>query len=72
MLNQKSFGVFIYTIKTDEIFDCFFFSTEEEALECAIDEPRFLPERNFYIEVWERDANGLYGNNGAPLYKSDE
>lgn len=24
-----------------------------------------------YIEVWEKDSEGLYGNCGSPIYKSD-
>ena len=70
-LNGNSpFVVTLYDKGTDEAVNSYPFDTEDEAIKWA--QTAYKGGNDYYIEVWEQDETGGYGNSGAPIYKSDE
>ena len=64
------YGVFVY----DEDFageppDCRYFSTEKAALNCAKYLETLLSDNEF-VEVWEKDYEGFFGDSGMPVFAS--
>ena len=70
MSKKEKYGVFIYRKYNDENVDNFYFSDEIEAVEYA----KFTASTLFayYVEVWKKDKDGLWGNTGEPIWKSDK
>jgi hypothetical protein len=65
----KDFGVFIYEKDTDKLVDSLYYDTREEAIAGAKEEWENTPifdQTIYYIEVWEKDSEGLFGNTGKP------
>ena len=48
----------------------FYFSDKIEAVEYAKFTASTL--HCYYVEVWEKDEDGLWGNTGEPIWKSDK
>jgi hypothetical protein len=65
--NMKEFGIFVYDTKKEDEGPvlCTYGLTREESIEIARQHELYQDE---YIEVWEKDEDGLYGNSGQPLY----
>ena len=69
---EKEFGVFEYSEREDD--QCVmmvYFNTEEAAVNFAKNHIRLAPD-GYFVEVWQRDSLGLFGNSGRPIWKSDE
>jgi len=61
------YGVFVYT-ENDEATSQEYFDNEEDAVDFA---KSLELDTGDYVEVWEKDEDGLWGNSGSPIYKSD-
>lgn len=65
----KDFGVFIYEKNTDKLVDSLYYDTREEAIAGANKEWEETPifdQTIYYIEVWKKDEEGMFGNVGEP------
>jgi len=67
-----NFGVFVYHTKTDECVEQLYFLDKDTAMEEGMLMNQHYDADEYYIEVWEKDEDGLWGNSGEPLYKSDK
>ena len=66
---SDKFGVFVYDKENDgEEPTMNYFATQVEAVNFA---KKLKLEKNEYVEVWQKDNKGLFGNSGSPIYKSD-
>lgn len=72
------FGVFVYkkgdgAAKDDEFMEgsSSYWDNKERAIQVGKQVAASLPAKTHYVEVWEKDAEGLWGNTGKPLWKSD-
>lgn len=64
------YGIFVYFKGTDEIERAEYSDDKKGAIELGKD----LADTdldNYYVEVWKRDKDGLFGVFGKPSYKSD-
>ena len=67
---EQKYGVFTYHLATDECVDCEYHDNKQEAIVSA----DVISENmggDVYVEVWKADPDGLWGNSGEPLWKSD-
>ena len=63
--------VTIYDNKDENYHESYEYPTKLSALRHALDfEENKIP--NQYIEVWQKNSEGLYGSYGRPIYKSDD
>ena len=67
---MKEFGVFTYDNETDECLYQSYFDSKIRAVEFAKQHKGDAETENCYIEVWRKE-NGLWGNTGEPIYKTD-
>ena len=67
---QNTYGIFVYD-KNDENIAWEHLNNKKKALESANVIAEHL-ELGQYVEVWLMDENGLFGNSGSPIYKSDD
>lgn len=69
-MNNRNYGVFVYRNVTDEnIYNEYYCHSS-----IAIKNAKFLKKQyghSYYVEVWKKDKDGLWGNTGEPLFKSD-
>ena len=69
---NSRFGVFAYDGNDICLEEISYYSDDiMRALSEAITYVNNLEGKDCYVEVWERDENGLFGNSGEPIYKSD-
>ena len=72
---NSQFVTTVYRKEDDEVVYNYPFDTEVDAREAA----EYIQQRDnedwhkgYYVEVWEQDETGGYGNSGSPIYKSDD
>ena len=71
--NKDAFGVFVYTKKNDRNVRYEYFTEKKIAVAAAKKTFSEIPiKKNFYVEVWEKNDNGMWGNVGEPIWKSDK
>ncbi len=70
---DKKYGVFVYEVDNDENGPekAEYFHQKEAAIAQGKCEALSYG-KNYYVEAWERGEDGLWGNCGEPLYKSDD
>lgn len=73
MINTEEveFGVFTYDEDDNNISELNFYCNDRnEAVSEALSICKIISEKH-YVEVWEKDEDGLWGNCGEPVWKSD-
>ena len=73
------YGVFCYYFKKEDptfdssIFQCWYFANEQEARTFGnkkwIRMKEWKQNDRYYLELWLRDEDGLFGNSGKPIKK---
>jgi len=67
-----NFGVFLYDRKTPEdgAVEMNYFEKEEEAIEFGKNKNKKINKKRYWLEVWEKGEEGLWGISGKPLFTS--
>ena len=67
--SKTTYGVFTYD-KNDENLAWEHLQNKKDAIKLARELSEHI-ELGQYVEVWVQDGDGLFGNTGLPVYKSD-
>ena len=71
---MEKYGVFLYEIgDIDDLCveeECAYFNCVDNATWYAVNIIGLYDENKYYIEVWEEDKEGLYGNGGDAIWAS--
>jgi len=71
ILEDGKFGVFVYYRRNEENIDNnVYFNTEEEAKKCFDLQVEYYNKKKYFVEMWEKGDDDLWGNSGEPINSS--